>query len=62
MIHNAKSVKVTSEAYDAAIKIRDDNPEKYRGRGLVGVFDDLLLHRFTTPGKGKNSAKTVDKK
>lgn len=49
-----KSVKVSVQAYNQAIKLRDENPDKYKGRGLVGVFDDLLLHRFTTSGRGSS--------
>lgn len=49
---DCKSVKVSVQAYNQAIKLRDENPDKYKGRGLVGVFDDLLLHRFTTSGRG----------
>lgn len=49
-----KSVKVSVQAYNQAIKLRDENPDKYKGRGLVGVFDNLLLHRFTTSGRGSS--------
>lgn len=45
------------QAYNEAVRIRDKNPERYRGRGLIGVFDDVLLHRFTSPGRGKNRPK-----
>lgn len=53
-----KSVKLSAQAYNRALQIRDADPEKYKARGLVGVFDDLLLNGFTTVGKGSYDRKS----
>lgn len=56
-----KTVKVSRQAYDELNRIRYSDTERYRGRGLVGVVDDVLLHRFSTEGRGKSPKKLIDK-
>lgn len=46
-----QKIKVSKEAYFALKeKAKQD---KYRGRGLIGAFDDIILGRFTTTGSGR---------
>lgn len=52
-----KSVKISNEAYEAVLNIKNQNIDRYKERGLVGVFDDLLLHRFSTTGRGSHNRK-----
>lgn len=56
-MRNFKSVKISNEAYKAAVSIKEQNIDRYKERGLVGVFDDLLLHRFSTTGRGSHNRK-----
>lgn len=44
-------VRMSEPAYER-LKQMSKQP-KYRGRGVVGVLDDLILGEFTTIGSGK---------
>lgn len=57
-----QKIKVSKEAYLKLKKMAKQ--DKYRGRGLIGAFDDVILGRFTTSGSGryeKNQRKNVEK-
>lgn len=46
-----QKIKVSKEAY---LKLKElAKKDKYRGRGLIGAFDDIILGRFTTSGSGR---------
>lgn len=45
------NLRVSEDAYNF-IKTKSLDP-KYKGRGLVGVLDDMLLGHFTTVGSGR---------
>lgn len=57
-----QKIKVSKEAY---LKLKQmAKKDKYRGRGLIGAFDDVILGRFTTSGSGryeKNQGKKCQK-
>lgn len=57
-----QKIKVSKEAY---LKLKQmAKKDKYRGRGLIGAFDDVILGRFTTSGSGryeKNQGKKCEK-
>ena len=63
-VNEYQKIKVSKEAY---LKLKAmARQDKYRGRGLIGAFDDVMLGRFTTSGSGrvenfKKSAKNVAK-
>lgn len=45
-----QKIKVSKKAY---LKLKEiAKQDKYRGRGLTGAFDDLILGDFTTCGSG----------
>lgn len=46
------SVRMSAEAYAHVRNLASSDP-RYRGRGVVGVLDDLLLGHFTTIGSGR---------
>ena len=57
-----QKIKVSKEAYLKLKKMAKQ--DKYRGRGLIGAFDVVILGRFTTSGSGryeKNQRKNVKK-
>ena len=54
------NVRMSDEAYNFVKEKSKDI--KYRGRGLVGVLDDLLLGEFTTIGSGKRGGQRRPKK
>lgn len=45
------SVRMSDKAYKR-VKTMAKQP-KYKGRGVVGVMDDLVLGEFTTIGSGR---------
>ena len=45
-----QKIKVSKAAYLELKKIASQ--DKYRGRGLIGAFDDIMLGDFTTCGSG----------
>lgn len=49
-IKDYQKIKVTKKAYLRLKEIAKQ--DKYRGRGLIGAFDDLILGEFTTSGSG----------
>lgn len=59
------NMRVSEEAF-AVLKKKAAEDPAYKGRGLVGVVDDLVLGRFTTIGSGRvdnpRSAKREDLK
>ena len=46
-----QKIKVSKEAYFRLKEMAKQ--DKYRGRGLIGAFDDVILGRFTTSGSGR---------
>lgn len=45
-----QKIKVSKASY---LKLKEiAKQDKYRGRGLIGAFDDLILGDFTTCGSG----------
>lgn len=51
-----KQINVSAEAYD---KIKNLSLEdKFRGRGITGVVDMLVLGDFTTKGSGRPKGTT----
>lgn len=57
-VNEYQKIKVSKTAYR---KLKDiAKREEYRGRGIIGAFDDIILGRFTTSGSGnyeKNNGK-----
>ena len=57
-----QKIKVSKAAY---LKLKEiAKQDKYRGRGLIGALDDIMLGDFTTCGSGnyyENRAKTKQK-
>lgn len=57
-----QKIKISKSAY---LKLKEmAKQDKYHGRGLIGVLDDILLGDFTTCGSGnyaENRAKTKQK-
>lgn len=46
-----QKIKVSKKAY---LKLKEmAKQDKYKGRGLIGAFDDIMLGRFTTSGSGR---------
>ena len=54
------NVRMSDEAYNFVKEKSKD--VKYKGRGLVGVLDDLILGHFSTTGSGKKGRKKSPKK
>lgn len=54
-IENRQTVHHNVRMSDAAYNhVKDlSTQKKYRGRGVVGVLDDLILGEFTTIGSGR---------
>ena len=51
-----KQINVSTEAYD---KIKElSRADNYRGRGITGVVDMLILGYFTTNGSGRPKGTT----
>lgn len=49
-VNEYQKIKVSKKAY---LKLKEiAKQDKYRGRGLTGAFDDLVLGEFTTSGSG----------
>lgn len=60
-----KQVKVSERAFMTLKEMARD--ERYKGRGVTGVIDQMLFNEFTTAGSGrpfgtKSSRKKVVKK
>lgn len=48
---NYQKIKISKSAYlFLKEKSRED---RYHGRGIIGVVDDLILGKFTTTGSGR---------
>lgn len=45
-----QKIKISKQAY--LFLKEKSKQDKYRGRGLIGVVDELTLGRFTTDGSG----------
>lgn len=49
-VNEYQKIKVSKAAY---LKLKQiAKQDKYRGRGLIGAFDDIILGDFTTCGSG----------
>lgn len=60
-----RQIKVSERAY-TTLKAMASEDEKFKGRGVTGVIDDMLFGVFTTNGSGrpfgsKNSKKSNKK-
>lgn len=45
-----QKIRVSKRAYFALKELA--KKDKYRGRGITGAFDDVILGEFTTSGSG----------
>lgn len=49
-VNEYQKIKVSKKAY---LKLKEiAKQDKYRGRGLIGALDDIMLGDFTTCGSG----------
>lgn len=58
--NNYQKIKVSKAAYNfLKSKSKED---KYRGRGIVGVVDELTIGEFSTTGSGSYPKNKLSKK
>lgn len=52
-----RTIRVSEKAFHRIKDIAEEDPELYRGRGAVGVVDQLLFKDFTTESRGPKRKK-----
>ena len=62
MTSESASIRVSEKAFHKIKEIADENPQLYRGRGAVGVVDQILFEEFTTASRGPKPKKDIDKR
>lgn len=55
-------IRVSEKAFHRIKEMIEENPDFYRGRGAVGVVDNLLFEEFTTDSRGPKPKKVIDKR
>lgn len=57
-----RTIRVSERAFHRIKELADEDPKFYRGRGAVGVVDQLLFEEFTTASRGPKRRKDIDKR